>query len=343
MVRLFKGRAAAALRKGGRRAVWQKSFYDHMVRKNEDIRSVLLYLLENPIRMGLVKEWRLRSWRDMLTASFQRFSDEQAPVHSAAIAYSMVFSLPPILLIILWTAGLISKESPVRDAIAGELGALVGTAGAQEIMASIQGLVIEEPTWWATTIAAATLLFTASTVLVAGQGALNRIFRVKIDKPKGLGVFRAVRDKLVSFAMLTTIALLLSVSLVLDATAALFGEYLADRIGALSSWVTIIDVALIDLGAMAMLFAMLFRYLPDAQLDWNQVWFGALLTAGLFAVGKTGIGFVVGQSRIASLYDAAGSILVFMLWVYYASGITLFGACVTAVRAGSLPDRQHQP
>ena len=117
----------------------------------------------------------------MLTASFQRFSDEQAPVHSAAIAYSMVFSLPPILLIILWAAGLISKESPVRNAIAGELGALVGASGAQEMMATMEGLVIEEPTWWATAIAAATLVFTASTVLVAGQGALNRITSKHLD------------------------------------------------------------------------------------------------------------------------------------------------------------------
>lgn len=278
----------------------------------------------------------------MLTASFQRFSDEQAPVHSAAIAYSMVFSLPPILLIILWAAGLISKESPVRNAIAGELGALVGASGAQEMMATMEGLVIEEPTWWATAIAAAALVFTASTVLVAGQGALNRIFRIKIDKPTGLGVLKAVRDKLISFAMLVIIALLLSVSLVMDAMVALFGEFLADRLGSLSSWVTVIDFALIDLGAMTLLFALLFRYLPDAKIDWSDVWFGAILTAILFAIGKTGIGFVVGQSQIASLYDAAGSVLVFMLWVYYASGIMLFGACVTAIRAESRPHQQQQ-
>ena len=142
-----------------------------------------------------------------------------------------------------------------------------------------------------------------------------------------------VRDKIVSLAMLVTVALILSVSLMLDATAALIGELAAQKIGMPLSWLTVVDFALIDVAGTTLLFAMLFRYLPDKQMSWSDTWFGALLTAILLAAGKSVIGIVIGSSQTATLYDAAGSILVIMLWVYYASAIFLFGASFTACRA----------
>ena len=276
---------------------------------------------------------KVTNYLKILRDSVQRFADEQAPTHSAALAYAMVFSLPPMLLIILWATNLFYKAQLVQEAIFSEFGALIGPEGAAQLMATLDGLNIEEPTWWGTAIAAVTLLFTASTVLVSGQKALNSIFRVETKKPPGLGIRRVLRDKIVSFAMLVTIAFILSVTLVLDAIVALFGEFAAQMIGAKSSWLTVIEFALVDVAGMTLLLAMLFRYLPDEQLEWRDTWFGALLTAILLAIGKAVIGIFIGQSQAATLYDAAGGILVFMLWVYYAAAIFLFGASFTACRA----------
>ena len=282
------------------------------------------------------EEKRPRFYSNVLKESVARWTDEDAPTHSAAIAYSMVFSLPPMLVIILWAAEVFYKQARVREAVFTEIGALVGTDGAQQLMATLEGLDIEKPTWWASAIAAVALLGTASSVLVSGQKALNLIFRVATIKPQGLGIWRMVRDRVVSLAMLVTVALILSVSLMLDATAALIGELAAQKIGMPLSWLTVVDFALIDVAGTTLLFAMLFRYLPDKQMSWSDTWFGALLTAILLAAGKSVIGFIIGSSQTATLYDAAGSILVIMLWVYYASAIFLFGASFTACRAERL-------
>jgi len=271
-------------------------------------------------------------WK-ILRESAQRFADAQAPTHSAALAYAMVFSLPPMLLIILWATNLFYKAQLVQEAIFSEFGAMIGPEGAAQLMATLDGLNIEEPTWWGTAIAAITLLFTASTVLVSGQRALNSIFRIETKKPAGLGIRRVLRDKIVSFAMLVTIGFILSVTLVLDAIVAMAGEFAAQLIGTESSWLTVIEFALVDVAGMTLLLAMLFRYLPDDQMEWRDTWFGALLTAVLLAAGKSIIGIFIGQSQAATLYDAAGSILVFMLWVYYAAAIFLFGASFTVCRA----------
>ena len=278
----------------------------------------------------------LKFYGKVLKESLRRFADEQAPTHSAALAYSMVFSLPPMLLIIVWAAGLVYEEALVREAISSEFTALVGADGAQQLMATLGKFDIQKPTRWATAIAAFTLLASASAVLVAGQNALNRIFGVKAAKPAALGIWRTLRDKVISFGMLVTIALILSVSLVLDALAALVWAFLQQSFGIAASWMSAIDLGLIDVGAMTLLFAMLFRYLPDEQLEWKFTWSGALTTAILFGVGQYLIGFLIGRSQVASLYDAAGSVMVIMLWVYYASAVFLFGASFTASRAEAL-------
>ncbi|MGB5392459.1 MAG: YihY/virulence factor BrkB family protein [Thermoanaerobaculia bacterium] len=272
------------------------------------------------------------SWQ-VLKRSVARFSAADAPTHSAALSYSMVFSLPPMLLIVLWAAGVFYEEALVREAVFSKFGGLVGEEGARQVMATLERIEFRRPGWWATAVAAITLLLTAFTVMVSGQKALNRIFRVESDQPANLGLWRFVRDRVVSFAMLVTLAFILSVSLILGTLVNHLGTWLGNWIGPLSGWVTALDSALLDLGAMTLLFAMLFRYLPDIQLPWKETWLGALLTAALFAVGKSLIGLLIGRSEIASLYDAAGSVLVLMLWVYYAAAIFLFGASITAVRA----------
>ena len=143
-------------------------------------------------------------------------------------------------------------------------------------------------------------------------------------------------DRLVSFAMLVTFAFILSVSLVGSTLIRLFGTFVSEWSEGLSFWLTVFDSALLNYGAMTLVFVLLFRYLPDVQMKWKDTFFGGLLTAGLFALGKSLIGFLIGRSEVADLYDAAGSVLVLMLWVYYASAIFLFGATFTWTRADIL-------
>jgi membrane protein len=259
------------------------------------------------------------------------------------MSYAMVFSLPPMLLIIFWITGVFYKDVLVREAVFSEMGALVGEEGARQLLDALEGLDVHKPTWWATAIAAVTLLFTASTVLVSGQKALNRLFGVKPADSGGSGLWKMFFDRFVSFAMLVTFAFILTVSLVVNGLIRLLGTFLSEWSGGLFSWLTVIDSALMNYGALTLVFVLLLRYLPDVRMKWRDSLFGGLLTAALFALGESLIGFLIGNSRAADLYDAAGSILVLMLWVYYASAIFLFGATLTWTRADLLARKLKPP
>jgi membrane protein len=179
----------------------------------------------------------------------------------------------------------------------------------------------------------AVLLFTATTVLVTMQNTLNRIFEVNVADAKGLGIWKMLCDRFISFTLLITISFILLVSLVVDALISALGNFVAQWIGGFTTYLMAFDSIFLDLAATTGLFAIFFRYLPDVTLKWKDTWFGALVTMGLFTAGKSLIGLIIGNSEVADLYDAAGSVLVVMLWVYYASAIFLFGASFTFSRA----------
>jgi membrane protein len=274
----------------------------------------------------------------VLKESIARFFKYDVPTRSAALSFYMVFSLPPMLLIIVWTAAGFYREVAVREAIFFEIGKLVGREGAGELMATIERINIQEPNWWATALGIGVLLFTATTVLVTIRDALNRIFQVKPPESTALSIWQVVRDRFVSIAFLVTITFILLVSLVVDALITAFGNFLANRIGVVTPYLRIFDSVLFDLGAAVILFTLLFRFLPDAKLNWKDAWFGALVTTALFTVGKYLIGYFIGKSEVADIYAAAGSFLVMMLWVYYTSAIFLFGATITFTRSRLLQD-----
>ena len=196
-------------------------------------------------------------------------------------------------------------------------------------MTTIGDLSIEKPTIWATVIAVVVMLFTASTVLVAGQNALNRLLGYEAKRAPAQALWRMIRDRFLSLAMLLTIAFIMSVSMVLNALVVLLGSVLDSWNPSIASLVTFLDDAMVDLIVMSALFTMLFRYLPDVRLKWREIWFAAFLTADSVYGGQYLIGYIIGQSDAANYYDAAGSVLVLMLWVYYSSAIFLFGAVYT--------------
>ena len=269
---------------------------------------------------------------EVLRESIAKFIGEDMPAQSAALAFYMIFSLPSILFIVLWTAARFYREVAVREAVFAEIGELVGEEGTQQLMTTIEGLNIQEPTWWATVVGIGILLFTATNVLVTMHNTLNRIFEVNAADTEGLGIWKMVCDRFVSFTLVVTIAFILLVSLVVDAMITALGMFVVKWAGEWATFMVEFDSMLLDVSATTTLFALFFRYLPDAKLTWKDTWFGAFVTAGLFTVGKYLIGYIIGNSTAADLYDAAGSVLVLMLWVYYASAIFLFGATFTFTR-----------
>lgn len=269
--------------------------------------------------------------------SVARFFREDAMTYAAALAFFMVFSLPPILLIVIWTAGIFSQDIAVRDAVLSEFAGLVGAESTQRIGATLERLNVRAPTGWASVTAMGVLLFSATAVVAAGKRALNRLFAVAPPSWKNArGLWIQVRDRVISLAMLVVMGFMVAVSLSLDAVLALFGEFLKAQLGSVGAWIAVMDSVILRILVMTALFAMLFRYVSDLRLRWRDTVVGAVLTAVLFALGGHLMGFLIGRSTIATYYDAAGSLLVLMLWVYYASALLLFGATFTFVRADLL-------
>jgi membrane protein len=282
----------------------------------------------------------IKFYWEVLKASFGKFSDSDVLTQSAALSYYTIFSLPPMLLVIMKTTTQFYSEEEIKDTIFEQIGGLVGREGALQLLGTIDKMNIFQPNWWATIVGVGVLIFTATTVFVTMQNALNLIFEVRASADtKGLGLLKMLRDRVISFALLVSMAFILLVSLVVDALIASFGRYIGEMVGDVSAVVFLLASILLPLSIITLLFAMLFKFLPDGKLAWRDTWVGALVTAILFSAGKFLIGFYIGNSSAANLYDAAGSVLVIMLWVYYASAIFLFGATFTFVRATKLNGR----
>lgn len=275
----------------------------------------------------------VKFYRRVLEKSIAKFLKEDLLMQSAGLAFYMIFSWPSILLIILWTASRFYKEVAVRDALFEEIGGIVGPQGAQQLIATVEKINLQEPTCWATGIGICVMLFTATTVLVTVQNTLNRIFEVEQKESRGLGILEMLRERILSFTMIVTFSFLLLVSLVVDTLITTLGEFAVKWLGGMSSYMVVLDSFLLELAATTLLFGLFIRHLPDKKLKWKDIWIGSLVTASLFGAGKYMIGFLIGSSEIADIYDAAGSVLVLMLWVYYASAIFLSGATFTFVRA----------
>jgi membrane protein len=268
----------------------------------------------------------------LLKDSIISFINDDMLTQAAAISYYMVFSLPAMLLIVLWGAAQFYKEVAVHDAIFQKITSLLGEKAAEQIMSTIEKLSVQEPTWLATVVGIGVLLFFATTVYDSMRTALNIIAQVKTPDSVGLSIWMALRVRLIAFGLLLSLSFLLLVTLMLNVILSTLVHYLAQWIGAWSEYLLAFDVYFLDFTATVLLFSFYFRYLPDVRLKWSDAFFGALLTAVLFALGKGLIGMFISNNQVVDLYDAAGSLLALMLWVYYAAIIFLFGAIFTFQR-----------
>ena len=268
----------------------------------------------------------------LLQKSIISFIDNDMLTHAAAISYYTVFSLPAMLLIVLWSAAQFYKEAAVHDAIFQKITLLLGEQAAEQIMSTIEKLSLQEPTWLATVVGIGVLLFFATTVFDAMRTSLNIIAQVKTPDSMRLSIWMALRVRLIAVGLLLSLSFLLLVSLMLGVILSTLAHYLAQWIGDWSEYLLIFDLYFLDFTATVLLFSLYFRYLPDVRLKWSDAFFGSLLTASLFALGKELIGFFISNNQVVNLYDAAGSLLALMLWFYYSAIIFLFGAIFTFQR-----------
>jgi membrane protein len=257
--------------------------------------------------------------------------DDDVPSLAAAIAYSTVFALPPLLVTIVAIAGALAGPEAVQEAITGEVGGLAGAAAAQAIQGMIQNASDIGESIGTKVAGLLVLLVGASGAFGQLQKSLNRAWDVKMERG---GIRKLLVKRVLSFGMVVTVAFLLLVSLAVTATLAA----LSDRIGGAlpGGDSTVVWQAVnfaVSFGVVTLLFAAMFAVLPDAKVPWRYVWMGAVFTALLFTIGKWAIGLYIGKSDPGSAFGAAGSLALILIWIYYSSLIVLAGAEFTQVWA----------
>ncbi len=271
-----------------------------------------------------------RKYLGLLTDTFHEWSEDKASRLGAALAYYSVFSLGPLLIISIALAGLIFGKDAARGEVLDEIKGTVGEPVALALEQMLTQASNPGRGALATALGIAALLFGATGVFGELQDALNTIWKVK-PKP-GRGLWGIIRDRFLSLTMVLGTGFLLLVSLVLTAALSAFSASLSNALpGGAAVWQPV--NLLVSFGVITLLFAMIFRFLPDAQVAWRDVWLGALLTSVLFTIGKFLLGLYLGQSGVTSAFGAAGSLVLILLWVYYSSQILLFGAEFTRVYA----------
>lgn len=263
--------------------------------------------------------------------SINAWIDDYAPSMGAAISYYTVFSIAPLLLIVIAVAGFVWGRDAVQGEIVGQLQGLIGQEGATGIQALIESANKPTKGLVATGISVVILIVGATTVFAELQSALDRVWDVP-PAQKASGIWATLRARLLSLGFILGLGFLLAVSLVFSAGIAAFGGWAT---GLVPGWEFLLQGIniLLSLCISTVLFAMIFKLMPQAKVSWRDVWVGAVVTAVLFEIGKSLIGLYIGKSSVTSSFAAAGSLVVLLVWVYYSAQIFLLGAEFTWVFA----------
>ncbi len=268
---------------------------------------------------------------DLLKETFSRFNEDKAARLGASLAYYTIFSIAPLLVIAIAIAGFVFGEKAAQGEVIGTIQGVVGQQAGQAIQTMVEsasqpragGILI-------TLLGVATLLLGASGVFGALQDSLNTIWGVQ-TKPGG-GIKGIVKERFFSFTLVIGTGFLLLVSLVVTAGLAAVGKWFSDYIpGGTGAWEALNFV--FSLAVITILFMLIFKYVPDAQIAWRDLFIGAFVTALLFTIGKFAIGLYLGRSSVTSAYGAAGSLILVLLWIYYSAQILFLGAELTQVVA----------
>lgn len=279
----------------------------------------------------------------MLKDTLKDFSDDECPRMAAALSYYTVFSLPPLLILLLLIAGAVFDPQQVQTTIQTQMGNLMGAQGAQEIGTIINQAERPGGRGIKALLGVGALIFGATGAFLQLQGALNRAWEVEPD-PKAGGLKNFIFKRILSLGMILGVAFLLVVSLAVSAAVSAMGGMMGRLIpGASTALAFVFDTA-ITFVVISGVFAAIFKVLPDAKIAWKDVWVGGLVTGALFTLGKFLLGFYLGRSNPGEAFGAAGSLALVLVWIYYSSMIVLFGAEFTqtwAIRKGRgiVPDK----
>jgi membrane protein len=266
----------------------------------------------------------------MLKEAFNDWMEDKALRLSAALAYYSIFSIAPLFVIAIGIAGLVLGEEAVRGQLGKTLSVYVGPVAAQGVEEMVKSAAKPGQGALATIVGFATLLVGAGGVFGQLKDALNSIWEVK--SISGAGVMGFIRERLLSFGMVLVIGFLLLASLLATTAIASLSGFLQNRF-ALPPFVWSTVNFIVSFGLSTTLFALIYKVLPDAKIEWRSVWIGAAVTALLFELGKFGLSYYLGRESAESSFGAASSIVLLLLWVYYASCILFFGAEFTQVYA----------
>jgi membrane protein len=267
------------------------------------------------------------------------FIEDEALSRGAAIAFYTVTAIAPVMLIVIAIAGLAFGREAAQKALTGQLSGLMGQQAAELLQAAVASAAGKPSGILATLLGITMLIATASGVFGEMQSALNKIWRAKA---KGTTASRMIRARAASIGLVATLGFLLIVSLVVSAGLTAFGDYLNSVLPFGKLIMTVLNGA-VSLALISMLFAAIYKILPDRHLEWRDVIVGAVVTAVLFTIGKAGIGWYIGSSAVASSYGAAGALIVVLLWIYYSTQIFLLGAEFTKIYANRHGSKQKSP
>jgi membrane protein len=262
-------------------------------------------------------------WRVTLRA-FQDWWNDNCLRLAASLAYYTALSLAPLILLIVGVVGLVLDRQQVGSQLSAQIEGLIGPAG-RDLVTSILAATNPQGGTLATVIGLITLLIGATAVFGELQATLNLVWEVRPAPTNGVwaGIWAMLRERLFSLALVLALAFLLLVSLVISAALAGATALFKGPEQALLSRLLELGVSLV---VLTFVFALLYKYVPDAEIGWRDVWLGGLITAVLFTLGKTAIGFYLGQASVGSAYGAAGSLIALLVWVYYSALIMFFGA-----------------
>jgi len=279
----------------------------------------------------------------LLKQTFSEWLEDKAPQLGAALAYYTVFSLAPLVLLLLAIVGFLFRKDPsgTWEKITEQMSYFLDNSAIEVVQNIAQTASHPNKSALATTIGVLLALFGASGVFGQLQDALNTIWGVKAKPGNSIGTF--LRARFLSFAMVAGVCFLLLVSLVFESVLKSFSQYVQTMFPG-GIVIALVIYSIFDLAVVVLLFALIFKFLPDVKIQWRDVWIGALMTAIFFAIGKWALGLYLGSGTAASAYGAASSLITLLLWIYYSSQILLFGAEFTqvyAARAGRafVPDK----
>ena len=272
---------------------------------------------------------RLKDVGGLLKQTGQDYVEDKVPRLAAALAYYALFALAPLMLVLIAVAGLVFGAETVRDSMSAQAGSLFGTEGGEFIDSMVENAGTGRGGTAAAVFGTLALIFGAGGVFVQLQDALNTVWEVK-PKP-GLPILERIKNRVTTYAFVMAVAFMLLVSLAVSAALSALSKWNDALDGPPAVWL-IVDWV-VSLGVLTLVFAVLFKALPDAKVKWRDVWVGALVTAVLFSIGKVLLGLYLGRPSAAATFGAASALVLVIVWVYYCAQLVLLGAEFTQAYA----------